>query len=127
MKKTKKALEKPNRKNGKKTVKSGGRKMKQRNPDGTFKKGNTLGRKKKTGVKQRDVKALLREAITDDEWIKIFTAVKNKAMHGSLKAVQILLNYSIGRPREEQDTGDTEYLVSRITEAIEGLNNRGIQ
>lgn len=115
-----------NRKAGKKRAKSGTRKKRNRNPDGTFRKNNTVGRKPKKNFK-RDVKSLLFKNFDDKDWNKIFDVLKKQAFNGSLNSIKILLEYSIGRPKTEQDPGAVEDLAEQIHTAIVALEDRGIR
>lgn len=70
-----------------------------RNSQGRFEKGNSFG----TGRKVSELRKSFVDAITPEDVQAIVQAVIQKAKDGDIKAVQIILPYTIGAPLKQDE------------------------
>lgn len=56
------------------------------------------GAGRKSNKEKLGIDRLLSEAISDDEWITIFRALKGKAKRGDSTAAKLLMAYAFGEP-----------------------------
>lgn len=78
--------------------------QKQRNKDGTFAKGCSggPGGNHFLGMQQK-LRSYLFDKISQSDWTAVRKALVDKAKDGDLKALEMLLNYTIGKPKESID------------------------
>lgn len=57
------------------------------------------------GVDRRrnEYKQLLRESVTPEDFKNLIEVVKTKALNGDIKAIQLMFDYTLGRPTQNID------------------------
>lgn len=70
--------------------------------------------------RKNEYKKLLKEAVTTDDFLKLLDVLKTKAYEGDIKAIQLLLEHTVGRPTQnieidqEQEEGINEITIHII-------------
>lgn len=70
--------------------------------------------------RKNEYKKLLKEAVSTDDFLKLLDVLKTKAYEGDIKAIQLLLEHTVGRPTQsieidqDQDEGINEIQIHII-------------
>ena len=65
-----------------------------------FSKGRHSTKAKGFDRRKNEYKKLLRESVTPEDFKRLLEVVKSKAFEGDIKAIQLLLDYTLGRPTQ---------------------------
>jgi hypothetical protein len=70
--------------------------------------GKRDGAGRKSIKKKLGLDSLLSEAVTGDEWIEIFSAMKSRAKRGDVAATKLMMAYTFGEPDKSIEINGSE-------------------
>ncbi len=65
--------------------------------------GHRPGSGRKTNAQINNVRSMLGDAMTDDQWKHLFRRLHELALDGNMRAAALLLNYRFGDPRADPE------------------------
>ena len=69
--------------------------------------GSRVGAGRKSRAEELGLPMLMNEVMTEDKWLKLFEVAYNKAKDGSIKHLELLMNYKFGKPNQTVDIHST--------------------
>lgn len=68
-----------------------------------YSKGRHSTKAKGIDKRKNEYKQLLRESVTPEDFKNLIEVVKTKALNGDIKAIQLMFDYTLGRPTQSID------------------------